>query len=458
MRFRGVLPLAAVTATVFGAAVILFDVVHIDETEGEPTFSLAPMSLGNPAAAATLQTRRLSHAPRGTRQSRSVDVESSLPPLPTPTIKTVKVKPGSTLSAVLTKAGLPRPEAAAVVTAFSEAFNPRKIRAGQEINLSFMAHETADSDSEQFVGLTYEPSSLERVSLERTDTGFTADIVEKILSVEAQQANGVITDSLYVSGVRAGLPVPVLIDLIHAYSWDVDFQRDIRKGDSFNVLYESMLDPDGKVVARGDVLYAEINLSGTALPIYRYTTTDGTTDYFDDKGRSAKKTLMRTPIDGARLSSGFGNRKHPVLGYNKMHKGVDFAAPRGTPIYAAGDGVIDYAGRNGAYGKYVRIRHNGEYSTAYAHMKSIGKGIGKGKRVRQGQVIGYVGTTGRSTGPHLHYEILKNKAQVNPMKVKMPSGLKLKGEEFARFQDTIRDLTDQYASLADRQDVAQNTP
>ena len=456
MRLRGFLPVSIATATVIGAAVVMFEAVNVDPVDGDPTFSLAPMSLGNPAAAATLQTQRFSHVRLETDLNPVTDPVTLLPPLPTSFFKTVIVKPGNTLSGVLTGDGLSRYEAAAVVEAFSDVFNPRRIRVGQKIALEFRAPENSETD--QFIGLEYEPTSREVVSVVRTNDGFSATMTEKVLNVGIRRATGVIEDSLYMSGVRAGLPVPVLIDLIHAYSWDVDFQRDIRKGDAFEVLYQSMQDQDGNTVAYGDVLYATISLSGTALPIYRYTTTDGTTDFFDDKGRSAKKTLMRTPIDGARLSSGFGSRKHPILGYNKMHKGLDFAAPRGTPIYAAGDGVIDYAGRNGAYGKYVRIRHNGEFSTAYAHMKGFGKNIKKGKRVRQGQVIGYVGTTGRSTGPHLHYEILKNKTQVNPMKVKMPSGLKLKGAEFARFQDAVQKLDNQFAEIVNDQDVAQNTP
>lgn len=459
MKYRGFLPLAAITATVIGAAVVLFDAVHIDKNDGDPTFSMAPMSLGNPAAAATLQTRRVSRintdASADTNASAGANI-AALPPIPKSTFKTVKLKSGHTLSGLLTGAGLSNLEAAEVVEAFSDAFDPRRIRAGQEVNLEFIV--SPDSDEEEFVSLEYEPSRRDIVLLERIGDGFIASKKEKVLSVDTRQATGVINDSLYMAGVRAGLPVPVLIELIRAYSWDVDFQRDIRKGDGFSVLYETMQDSDGTTVAYGDVLYAEINLSGTALPIYRYTTTDGTTDYFDDRGRSAKKTLMRTPIDGARLSSGFGNRKHPILGYNKMHKGLDFAAPRGTPIYAAGDGVVDYAGWNGGYGKYVRIRHNGEFSTAYAHMKGIKKGIGKGKRVKQGQVIGYLGSSGRSTGPHLHYEILKNRKQVNPMKVKMPSGRKLEGDEFARFQETAQGLNLEYSALAGNQTVAQNAP
>ncbi|MCH7814405.1 MAG: M23 family metallopeptidase, partial [Planctomycetes bacterium] len=176
--------------------------------------------------------------------------------------------------------------------------------------------------------------------------------------------------------------------------------------------------------------------------------------YFDAKGRSARKALMRTPIDGARLSSVFGRRRHPILGYNKLHRGVDFAAPRGTPIYAAGNGVIVRAGRNGAYGKYVRIRHNARYATAYAHMSGFARGTRKGKRVTQGQVIGYVGTTGRSTGPHLHYEILAGGVRTNPMKLRMPSGRKLKGAELARFQQTRAGIERRYAELGAAKVVA----
>ena len=183
----------------------------------------------------------------------------------------------------------------------------------------------------------------------------------------------------------------------------------------------------------GDIVYAAMTLSGKRMELYRFTPKSGNTDYLDPKGDSVRKTLMRTPIDGARLSSGYGMRKHPILGYTKMHRGVDFAAPRGTPIYAAGDGTVEVAGRKGAYGKYVRIRHNSTYKTAYAHMSRYGKGIKKGKRVKQGQIIGYVGSTGRSTGPHLHYEILVNGRQINPRRVKLPSGEKLKGQDLEAF-------------------------
>jgi murein DD-endopeptidase MepM/ murein hydrolase activator NlpD len=229
--------------------------------------------------------------------------------------------------------------------------------------------------------------------------------------------------------------MPVLSDLIRIFSFDVDFQRDIQPGDGFEVLYDAKLEADGSLAKAGDVRFAAMTLSGKRFELYAFTPKSGISDFFDTKGQSVRKTLMRTPIDGARLSSRFGMRKHPILGYTRMHRGTDFAAPTGTPIYAAGDGTVTVAGRKGAYGNYVRIRHNSTYDTAYAHMKGFAKGIRSGTRVRQGQIIGYVGTTGRSTGPHLHYEVLVNGKQINPSKIKLASGEQLKGDDLANFQD-----------------------
>jgi murein DD-endopeptidase MepM/ murein hydrolase activator NlpD len=219
-------------------------------------------------------------------------------------------------------------------------------------------------------------------------------------------------------------------------------------------MYEMLVDESGEAVKTGEILYASMTLSGTLKALYRYRLADGRVDYFDASGASVRKALMRTPINGARLSSGFGMRRNPILGYSKMHEGLDFAAPRGTPIYAAGDGVVERASRYGAYGKYVRLRHNSEYATAYAHLNGFADGIRPGQPVKQGETIGFVGSTGRSTGPHLHYEILRYGEQVNPLSVKMPTGVKLAGDEFDRFaaeRDRLRSL---YAELPDLGAVA----
>jgi murein DD-endopeptidase MepM/ murein hydrolase activator NlpD len=268
------------------------------------------------------------------------------------------------------------------------------------------------------------------------------------------RASGIIENSLFVAGEKAGVPVPVLVQLIRAYSWDVDFQRDIRPGDGFEIMYDRFVDSRGETVYHGDVAFAALTLSGQRKALYRFTRDNGEAGFFDPSGKSARKALLRTPVDGARLSSGYGRRKHPILGYTRMHKGVDFAAPKGTPIYAAGSGTIEVAGRNGGYGKYVRIRHNGSYSTAYAHMKGFANGISKGARVKQGQVIGYVGSTGRSTGPHLHYEVIRDGRQINPMKVKMPAGPKLKGKELERFLAHVAETDLRFAALGESVDVA----
>jgi murein DD-endopeptidase MepM/ murein hydrolase activator NlpD len=233
------------------------------------------------------------------------------------------------------------------------------------------------------------------------------------------------------------------------FSWDVDFQRDLRAGDGFETMFEEVSLEDGSGAVRGgDVLYAGLTLSGEILDAYRFEVEDGEVEYFDRTGRSLRKFLMRTPVDGARLSSGFGMRRHPILGYSRMHKGVDFAAPSGTPIYAAGAGRVVSAGRNGGYGNYIRLRHSGEYSTAYAHLSRFAKGIRAGSRIQQGQVIGYVGTTGRSTGPHLHYEILRNDAQINPLSVRQPPNTQLAGADLERFRAEVGRIDQLRAELA----------
>ena len=223
------------------------------------------------------------------------------------------------------------------------------------------------------------------------------------------------------------------MEMVRIYSFDVDFQREIKKGDGFEVLYEVQHNKDRELVKNGPIKSAVLILEGERLSLYRYEYSKGFFDYFDPEGNSARKALMRTPLDGARITSNFGKRKHPILGYTKMHKGVDFGASRNTPVYAAGDGIVETARINGAYGNYIRIRHNSDYKTAYAHLARFAKSIRKGKRVNQGDIIGYVGSTGRSTGPHLHYEIIFRGKQVNPLMIRMPKGLKLKNENLEKF-------------------------
>lgn len=338
----------------------------------------------------------------------------------------LKVRSGDTLMSIMLSAGIGRDDAHDAVSALRAVYDPKALRVGQRISL------TLSDDGLQEMRL--DPSVIRQIAVRRDNaTSFRAFEVKRTLTRRIKFAEGVITSSLYKAAVKKKVPLSVLAELMRVYSWDVDFQREIQSGDRFEVAYERFVDDEGVVVRHGEVLYARMNLSGAEKPLYRFESRPGIVDYFDNKGRSAKRPLLRTPIDGARLSSRFGKRRHPVLGYTKMHRGVDFAAATGTPIYAAGDGVISYRGRKGGYGKYIRIRHAGGFNTAYAHMSRFNRKVTLGTRVRQGQVIGYVGTTGRSTGPHLHYEILAGGRQVNPLTVKMPSGIKLGKKSFAKF-------------------------
>lgn len=375
----------------------------------------------------------------------SITETASIPDIE-PRRETVVLEQGSNLMATLTATGLERTSAYNAIEALRDVFNPRKLRAGQEFDLVYAAD--AQDDIELLDQLSFQPDPETIVSVSRTDDGYQASSDKIELTPARNVASGTIEQSLFLAAERNGVPIPVLMDLIELYSYEVDFQRDIQPGDSFEVMYQELNNDAGERVRFGDVLYASMTLSGHEVRLYSYTDSNGETDFYNQKGESYRRALMRTPINGARLSSGYGKRKHPILGYTKMHKGIDFAAPTGTPIFAAGNGTIAKIGRNGGYGNYILIRHNDSYDTAYAHMNGFAKGLKQGSRVKQGDVIGYVGTTGRSTGPHLHYEILKNNTQVNPIRIKMPSGKTLKGDELDRFLADSDGLRKQYAELA----------
>ena len=259
---------------------------------------------------------------------------------------------------------------------------------------------------------------------------------------------GVIENNLYISALKSGIPENTLLEIISLLGFSIDFQREIRSGDSFEVLFTKEIDILSNLVTQTKpIKYVSMNLSGNKLNFFKYEDKYGSPQYYDENGKSSKRTIMKTPINGARLSSRYGNRKHPILGYTKMHRGLDFAAPSGTPIFAAGDGIIEKAGWNGSYGKYIRIRHTGTYKTAYAHLSGFHKSIRVGKRVLQGKVIGYVGTTGRSTGPHLHYEVIKNNNQVNPMRIKLPAGKNIPNTDIKNFKSHVRKILDQKIAL-----------
>ncbi|MCB1580660.1 MAG: peptidoglycan DD-metalloendopeptidase family protein [Rhodospirillales bacterium] len=371
-----------------------------------------------------------------------------------PRYKELVVKSGDTVAGLLQEAGLSGSESHRAVKALEKYYDVRKVKSGQRIDVHF---KSGDDNALQFSKLSMRLDPVKEVSVLSTDDGeFKADLNEKELFPKLYARKTRIETSLYGSAARANIPSAVIAEMIRIYSWNIDFQRDIRSGDKIEVLYEAFETEDGEFARYGNVLFASLNVGNRDYPIYRFEMDDGRVDYFEPDGISIRKTLMKTPVDGARISSGFGMRKHPVMGYSKMHKGMDFAAPTGTPIYAAGDGVVERAGRNGSFGNYVRIRHNSKLKTAYAHLHRIKSSVSKGSRVRQGQIIGYVGTTGRSTGPHLHYEVLLNGEQVNPRSVNLPTGEQLAGQQLKRFKLQQGQTHQQYVSLGQGLKFAQN--
>jgi murein DD-endopeptidase MepM/ murein hydrolase activator NlpD len=366
----------------------------------------------------------------------------------------VVVKRGDTLLQILLRSGIDRAEAHQVVGTLSTVYDPRQLRVGQAMAVE--VERAGDRlAAPRLAALSLNLDFGNDLRVERDANGdFAARTVDRELVQTVHAAQAVIDGTLYKTERRQDVPDEALVNLANIFSWDIDFQRDVHPGDSFELVYEQVESPDGEVRG-GEVLFASLRLRGRNLHAYRYEHADGSHGYYDADGRSLRKWLMRTPIDGARLSSGFGPRRHPILGYNRMHRGVDFAAPTGTPIYAAGDGVLVMAGRNGSYGNYLEIRHNSEFNTAYAHLSRFAKGIERGSRVRQGQVIGYVGSTGRSTGPHLHYEVKQNGKQINPMSIKPQTAVRLAGAELERFRRQIEIIEASRPGSTDRTTLAQ---
>ena len=361
--------------------------------------------------------------------------------------KSFEVQQGDTFAGILQKAGINRDQSPRIIAAVSREYNPRYLKVGQKIDFELQGDRTGTR------GLSSLSMSLDGLRiLQVRHTGrndFSANIEKPVLNRELRARNMTIETSLYGSAAKQNIPRDVIEEVLRIYAWDVDFQRDLRKGDQLEILYEVLTGKDGRVMGYGAVEYASLAVKGRAMPVYRYKMKNGRHDYFTPKGRSVRKALMRTPIDGARISSRYGMRHHPILGYSKMHKGVDFAAPKGTPIYAAGDGVVERIGRYGAYGKYIRLRHNNRLQTAYAHLDGYKKGLKKGHEVKQGDVIGYLGNTGRSTGPHLHYEVLINGRQANPGALDLPTGTILAGESLRKFKRHMNRHRQHYAQYLD---------
>ena len=372
----------------------------------------------------------------------------------------VEIERGETFVDALRRAGVAAVDRNAAAYAFGEHYNLRQLRPGQKFNLTLTwpnqtLYQLASADAEpeaRLLGLEFRADTENNIKLSRSGAvGFAAETKAIALTTRTMAIAGRINGSLYLSAKAEGAPDRIIADLADAFAYDVDFQREIFGGDEFEAIFEAKYDDQGRLVSSGDILYARLKWRGRAKEkgYYRYVESGSDRgDFYDATGQSAKRLLMKTPIDGARLSSGFGTRKHPILGYRRAHKGLDFAANRGTPIKAAGDGIVERADRYGSFGNYIRIRHANGYKTAYAHLNGFARGIRKGKRVDQGDIIGYVGTTGRSTGPHLHYEVHLNGSAVNPQTLKIATGKKLTGSELARFQNA-RDMIDAMRLMED---------
>ena len=340
-----------------------------------------------------------------------------------------QIKEGETFDSILNEYLINKDEIQNLKKKLSEKINLNKLNTNQKIYL------TIDQSNNKIKDFIFRISNKERILLTRNDEkdDFNQEILLTRLNKKIIYQENIIIQSLYKSATEKKIPVNTIIELARIYGFQVDFQRDIRKQDRFQIMYEVFTDENRKIIETGNILFANLILSGEDNSLYFFDAEESI-GHYDKNGKSIQKALMKTPINGARLSSSFGMRKHPIDGFNKMHRGTDFAAPMGTAIMASGSGTIKKAGWCGGGGNCVVIRHNSTYQTIYAHMSKFAKGIKKGSRVKQGQTIGYVGSTGKSTGPHLHYEVIINGKKVNSQKLKLPSGKVLKGQERKIFE------------------------
>ena len=340
-----------------------------------------------------------------------------------------KIKSGETFDKILSDYSIDKEEVKTLKESLLNKININKLNTNQKIQI------TLDQTNNKIKEFIFKISNTKKIYLSRNDenTKFNQEILTIKLDKKIIYKENIILQSLYKASTDQNIPPNTIIEFARIYGFQVDFQRDIRKEDKFQIMYEVFIDKNKKVIETGEILYANLKLSGQDNTLYFFNEVDHE-GHYDKNGKSVQKALMKTPINGARLSSSFGMRKHPIDGFNKMHRGTDFAAPKGTPIMASGNGIIKKVGWCGGGGNCIKIRHNSTYETIYAHMSKFARGIKIGVRVKQGQTIGYVGSTGKSTGPHLHYEVIVNGKKVNSQKLKLPSGKILKGNKRELFE------------------------
>ena len=341
-----------------------------------------------------------------------------------------KISSGETFDKILNNYSIPNEEINQIKKKLNSDYNINNLQPNLEIKITI-----DQSNNKKITSFLFPISRTEKIQLTRNldNNLFEKEIIITNLNKKVVFKEGKITQSLYKTAIDLKVKPNIIIEFARIYGFQVDFQRDIRKNDNFQIMYEVFEDDDGKIFETGNIIFADLKLSGKNNALY-YFEKKGSEGHYDENGKSVEKALMKTPINGARLSSAFGMRKHPIDGFNKMHRGTDFAAPMGTPIMASGSGLITRARWCGGGGNCIKIKHNSTYETIYAHMKNFARGIKEGIRVKQGQIIGYVGSTGKSTGPHLHYEVVVNGKKVNSQKLKLPSGKTLKGKERKIFE------------------------
>ena len=340
-----------------------------------------------------------------------------------------KIKFGETFDKILENYSIEKKEIIKIKNYLEKKVDLNRLNTKQTVQFKL------DKTNNKITEFTFQISNTQKIILKRNleNDNFNKEIVSIKLNKEIVYKENLIMQSLYKAAINENIPVSTIIEFAGIYGFQVDFQRDIRKQDKFQIIYEIYLNENKDIVETGEILFANLKLSGQDYALY-YFDKEGSEGHYDKNGKSVKKALMKTPINGARLSSSFGMRKHPIDGFNKMHRGTDFAAPMGTPIMASGDGIIKKVGWCGGGGNCIKIKHNETYQTIYAHMSKFARGIKTGVRVKQGQTIGYVGSTGKSTGPHLHYEVIVNGKKVNSQKLKLPSGKILKGNDRKKFE------------------------
>ena len=384
---------------------------------------------------------------------------------PEPTDETFKLAKGQSLIDVLTDRGVSQEAAKALVASINPIFPVNMIKPGTTFELTLDRQIDFYGREVIFpVELSFDPGPKETLTVEADEDGrFAAAIEGARAGTKSQYAQfnhfrtqSKVGSSLYGTAKDNKVPDYIIAEFTRVFAYDVDFQRQVKASDTFDVFYGNPL--TGSSSKRKVLHFAQLTLDGKTKTLYRYTTRDGQTDYYDEQGRSAQKSLLKTPVSGARLTSGFGMRRHPLLGYSKMHAGVDFGVPQGTPIRAAGSGVVKIAGRHGAFGIAVEIKHNDRYETLYAHMSKLAAGIRRGTKVNQGQIIGYVGSTGRSTGPHLHYEVHVDDRPVNPTRIKAAGGKQLAGTELMKFNQLKQRVVAMMQQAPSALQVAQAKP